>query len=106
MGPYAKDPKAFQALSRILSDVEFDSLAIPQVQDYKRQNGLSLLRDDRISKPYAKKVAALMAVHDQAAQASPSPHTDAVVVIDRWGNIAALSHSINAAVSGTTGCRA
>lgn len=103
MGSYAKDPNAFQALSRILSDVEFDSLAIPQVQDYKRQNGLSLLRDDRISKPYAKRVAALMAFHGQAPQASPSPHTDAVVVIDRWGSIAALSHSINTVVWGSTG---
>ena len=30
-------------------------------------------------------------------------HSDAIVVVDRWGNIAALVHSINTAVWGTTG---
>jgi gamma-glutamyltranspeptidase/glutathione hydrolase len=30
-------------------------------------------------------------------------HSDAVVVIDRWGNVAALVHSINTVVWGTTG---
>jgi gamma-glutamyltranspeptidase/glutathione hydrolase len=30
-------------------------------------------------------------------------HSDAIVIVDRWGNIAALVHSINTAVWGTTG---
>lgn len=30
-------------------------------------------------------------------------HSDAIVVIDRWGNVAALVHSINSVVWGTTG---
>ncbi|MGH9528888.1 MAG: gamma-glutamyltransferase [Terriglobales bacterium] len=103
MGPYQKDPKAFQALSRILRDVEFDSLTIPQVAEYKRQNGLSSSREERITKPYAKKVAALIQAHAQTQEQAPSHHSDAVVVIDRWGNIAALVHTINTVLWGTTG---
>jgi gamma-glutamyltranspeptidase/glutathione hydrolase len=96
MGPYWKDPKAFQALSRILRKTFADSYT----DQYMRQNGLPT--EDRISKTYAEKAAALMEP-DGPAQLGPPHHTDAVVVIDRWGNIAALSHTINAAVWGTAG---
>ena len=33
----------------------------------------------------------------------PAPHSDAVVAIDQWGNIAAVVHSINTVSWGTTG---
>jgi len=104
MGPYQKDPKAFRTLSRILGTAELDSVSPPQFADWKRQNGLSLSREDRITKPYAKALAAVMTgVPDQTQQRSPSSHTDAIVVVDRWGNIAALAHSINTVLWGTTG---
>jgi gamma-glutamyltranspeptidase / glutathione hydrolase len=104
MGPYQKDPKAFRAISRILLTSELDSFDGPQMAEYKRQNGLSLSREDRITKPYAKALAALMIrSRDQAQQQGSPHHTDAIVVVDRWGNIAALSHSINTLLWGTTG---
>ena len=34
---------------------------------------------------------------------APSEHTDAVVAVDRWGNAAALTHTINANLWGETG---
>ena len=40
----------------------------------------------------------------QTVQTPGKPnHSDAIVVVDRWGDIAALVHSINTAVLGTTG---
>jgi len=105
MGPYQKDPKTFRILSRILRSAELDSFDGPQMAEYKRQNGLSLSREDRITKPYAKALAALMIKNRDEAQQQGSSlhHTDAIVVVDRWGNIAALSHSINTVLWGTTG---
>jgi gamma-glutamyltranspeptidase/glutathione hydrolase len=46
------------------------------------------------------------AFRDLSAILQPAPagsHSDAVVVIDRWGNVAALVHSINTVVWGATG---
>src|SRR5438270_4021616 len=40
----------------------------------------------------------------RAEQPADAPHhSDAIVVVDRWGNIAALTHSINTVLWGTTG---
>jgi gamma-glutamyltranspeptidase/glutathione hydrolase len=36
-------------------------------------------------------------------QPEPPRHSDAIVVVDRWGNVAALVHSINTVNWGTTG---
>jgi len=99
MGAYGKDAKAFQALTQILRKAEADSYT----DQYMRQNGLKSSREDQITKAYAKNAAALMEPRDQPPQEGPPHHTDAVVVIDRWGNIAALSHSINTVLWGTTG---
>jgi gamma-glutamyltranspeptidase/glutathione hydrolase len=99
MGAYGKDAKAFQALTQILRKAEADSYT----DQYMRQNGLKSSREDQITKAYAKNAAALMEPRDQPPQEGPPHHTDAVVVIDRWGNIAALSHTINTVVWGTTG---
>jgi gamma-glutamyltranspeptidase/glutathione hydrolase len=104
MGPYQKDAKAFLTLSRILQAVEFDSHALPPVVEYQRQKALRSSRDDRITKPYAKAVAAFINELQAPPQQQETPdHTDAIVVVDRWGNIAALSHSINTVLWGTTG---
>jgi gamma-glutamyltranspeptidase/glutathione hydrolase len=99
MGPYFSDPRAFTTVSRIVRKAIADSYT----DEYLRQNGLASSLGDRISRPYAKKAAALMQADDPGPQKGPPEHTDAVVVIDRWGNIAALSHSINTLLWGTTG---
>ncbi|MGA8088901.1 MAG: gamma-glutamyltransferase [Terracidiphilus sp.] len=98
MGSYQKDPKAFRTLSRILRKVEYDSY----VAKYLHPDKSGSLSDGRISKAYAKaQASALDEVRDP--QPGDTHHSDSVVVIDRWGNVAALVHTINTLLWGTTG---
>ena len=99
MGSYQKDPKAFRALSRILRKVEFDSY----VAKYLRPNQSSSLPDDRTSKAYAKAQASALDEVRDPPQPEDTHHSDSVVVVDRWGNVAALVHTINTVLWGTTG---
>jgi gamma-glutamyltranspeptidase/glutathione hydrolase len=99
MGPYQKDPKAFRTLSRILRKVEYDSY----VAKYLRPNESGSLSDDRISKVYAKAQASALDEVRDPQQPEDTHHSDSVVVVDRWGNVAALVHTINTVLWGTTG---
>ena len=99
MGLYQKDPKAFRALSRILRKVESDSY----VAAYDHTNELGSWPDDRISKAYARAQASALDEVRDPPQTQDTHHSDSVVVVDRWGNVAALVHSINTVLWGTTG---
>src|ERR1035438_83692 len=94
--PYFKDWKAFRDLSTLLQFVEFGPYAPPAVAEFQRQNGLHFSQEDRVTKPYARAMAPLL-------QRDPPRHSDAIVVVDRWGNVAALVHSITTVTWGTTG---
>ena len=94
--PYFKDWKAFRDLSTLLQFVEYGPYAPPAAAEFQRQNGLHFSPEDRITKAYARAMAPLL-------QRDPPRHSDAIVVVDRWGNIAALVHSINTVTWGTTG---
>jgi gamma-glutamyltranspeptidase/glutathione hydrolase len=101
MGPYYKDEKAFAALSQILRVAAYDG--DPHLAEWKRQKGLSSAPEDRLTKSYAQALAAVMDEVGGRKQSEDTHHSDAVVVVDRWGNVAALVHSINAMPWGTTG---
>lgn len=103
-GPYWQDPAAFGELSRILQFVEIGPYVTPEVAAYQRKNGLNFLPGDRFTKAYAKAMAPMLAGLPGQGPASETPHHSAgVVVIDRWGNVAALVHSINTTPWGSTG---
>ena len=93
--PYFKDWKTFRDLAALLQFVEFGPYAPPAVAEFQRQNGLHFTQEDRVTKPYARAMAPLLR--------GDRHHSDAVVVVDRWGNIAALVHTINTVNWGTTG---
>jgi gamma-glutamyltranspeptidase/glutathione hydrolase len=99
MGSYQNDPKAFRALSRILRKVEYDNY----VAQYYRPTDSSSLSADRISKAYAKAQASALDEVRDPPQPEDTHHSDSVVVVDRWGNVAALVHTINTLLWGTTG---
>ncbi len=94
--PYFKDWKTFRDLSALLQFVEFGPYTPPAVAEFQRRNGLSFSQEDRITKAYARGMAPLL-------QSDPPRHSDAIVVVDSWGNVAALVHSINTVTWGTTG---
>jgi gamma-glutamyltranspeptidase / glutathione hydrolase len=95
MGSYQKDPKAFRTLSRILRKVEYDSYAAKYLP--------GSLSGDRISKAYAKAQASALDEVRDPPRPVDTHHSDSVVVVDRWGNVAALVHTINTVLWGTTG---
>ena len=103
MGPYGKDPKAFRLLTQIVRKAVADNYTA----QYMSQHGMKSSREDNITKAYAKNAASLIAAQKPDSDPAPGPgsphHSDAVVVIDRWGNVAALVHTINTVLWGTTG---
>ena len=96
MEPYFKDWKTFRDLSTLLQFVELGPYTPPAVAEFQRQNGLQFSQEDRVGKSYARAMAPLL-------QRDPPRHSDAIVVVDKWGNVAALVHSINTVTWGTTG---
>jgi len=95
MGSYQNDPEAFRTLSRILRKVEYDSYVAKYLP--------GSLSGDRISKAYAKAQASALGEVRDPPQPVDTHHSDSVVVVDRWGNVAALVHTINTVLWGTTG---
>lgn len=101
---YWKDPKVFTELSKVLQLVEVGPYVTPEVAEYQRKNNLKFSPEDRITKAYAKAMAPM--VGELQTQTSPPPgshHSAGTVVIDKWGNVAALVHTINSQPWGSTG---
>jgi len=99
MGAYNKDPKAFHLLTQIVRKAVADNYTA----QYMSQHGMKSAREDNITKAYAKSAASLIAAQSPVPEPVSPHHSDAVVVIDRWGNVAALVHTINTVLWGTTG---
>lgn len=103
MGPYYKDAKAFRTLSKIVRVATYDGAPDAEFAEWKRKYGLSSAPADRVSKTYAKALASVLDKVGDGQDQDGKRHSDAVVVVDRWGNVAALVHSINTVPWGTTG---
>jgi len=103
-GPYWSDAAAFSDLSRILQLVATGSYVTPEVAAFQREHNLKFSQDDRTSKAYARAMVPFLKQSEQLTTTPQSPHHSAgIVVVDRWGNVAALVHSINTMPWGTTG---
>ncbi len=102
--PYWKDPAVFNGLSRILQFVATGPYVTPEVAAFQHERNLHFSAGDRVTKTYAK---AMMPILKQSQELTSKPqsshHSAGVVVVDRWGNVAALVHSINTMPWGTTG---
>jgi len=105
MGHYSKSPEAFFWLSQITNLFGLSFLPAPTLnamlggEDASLQGRTTMEHAERVWKmmsegtmPFAK----LPASEDQK-------HSDAVIAIDRWGNIAAIVHTINTGAWGDTG---
>jgi gamma-glutamyltranspeptidase / glutathione hydrolase len=102
--PYWKDPEVFSRLSRILQFVAVGAYATPEVAAFQRERKLTFSASDRVTKAYARAMVPLLEENQPLTpQPQGSHHSAGVVVVDRWGNVAALVHTINAMPWGTTG---
>jgi len=101
--PYWEDPESFRTLTRI---GQFTVIA-PTINDAAsnllKSKGVDLSLDAQLGKSYASAVAPLLeSLFVKQTDATPE-HTDGIVVVDKDGNIAAITHSINTVIWGDTG---
>jgi gamma-glutamyltranspeptidase / glutathione hydrolase len=101
MGPYWQDEGAFRDLSRVLGFVV--SQDRPEVIDALTRKGVDLSAAARITKDHARAVAPLLPELGYGTRPEAPQHSDAIVVVDRWGNVASVIHTINTILWGDTG---
>jgi gamma-glutamyltranspeptidase/glutathione hydrolase len=101
MGPYWQDERAFRDLSRVLGFVV--SQDRPEVIDALTRKDVDFSAAARLTKTYAQAVAPLIPELGSGTPPEAPAHSDAIVVVDRWGNIASVTHTINTILWGDTG---
>lgn len=110
MGHYAESPEAFFWLNQITDLFALSFLAPPMASMMIGGGDTSL--EARASAEHAERLWPLMrdgkcmltsVPTTGESQVDDPKHSDAVVAIDRWGNVAALCHSINTGAWGDTG---
>jgi gamma-glutamyltranspeptidase/glutathione hydrolase len=105
MGHYAESPKAFFWLSQITNLMALSFMPPRAVSQLLGGGDGSLAA--RSGDDHARRVWSLMSAGKFPLSRVPlsgdAKHSDAVVAIDRWGNIAAVVHTSNTSIWGTTG---
>lgn len=102
-GPYWTDPETFQALARIGQMVAIAPAIRKNTSDFLLGKGVDISADAQLGKGYAQAVAPLLDQIFAPPGDSGPKHSNAIVVIDRDGNIAVITHTINAVIWGDTG---
>jgi gamma-glutamyltranspeptidase/glutathione hydrolase len=102
-GPYWADPETFRALARICQVVATAPKLGGEAIRLLAAKGIDSSGDAQLGHGFAQGVAPLL---DQL-YAPPSDngpkHSNAIVVVDKDGNIAVVTHTINAVIWGDTG---
>jgi gamma-glutamyltranspeptidase / glutathione hydrolase len=105
-GPYWRDAESFRAYVHALRFALYAHY-LPQVAAFETANGFAHDCRARLTSQYAATVdshlATLLGAPEAAVAGAAGHHTEAVIVVDRWGNVAALVHSINTVIWGDTG---
>jgi gamma-glutamyltranspeptidase / glutathione hydrolase len=103
-GHYMKSPENLFWLCQILRCQDLMWLP-PDIA--RRQDGIDLSPAGRVTKQNAAEIWERMRNgtwrYAQQLKTASGGHSDAVVVVDRWGDVAALTHTINADLWGETG---
>ena len=103
---YSKSPEAFFWLSQI--NTAFVQSYFP-ASTLKAIFGKETSKQDRTTKEFAESLWQKMRADEFPLTKAPKEkingHSDAIVAIDQWGNVAALVHTINTAAWGQTGIK-
>jgi gamma-glutamyltranspeptidase/glutathione hydrolase len=100
-GPYWRDPLTFERLVRI-AQLAMGAPAWPAVQ-FAHNHGIDIAPRAQLEKEFANKVAPYLdEILAPSAEDSPR-HSHAIVAVDREGNVAVVTHSINTLIWGDTG---
>jgi len=99
--PYWKDPESFRAVARIADAVVGLPLLHPAISD--RLKGVDVSPQGQRAHAFAQALAKLIEQGVPASTSGDSHHSNAIVVVDSDGNIAVMTHTINATMWGDTG---
>lgn len=101
-GPYWSDVETFRALNRLGQVVAGAPKLNPLLEKTLKDKGIDVSATGQRSKSYAQALAsALPGVY--AVPDADTHHSNALVVVDRDGNIAVMTHTINSVIWGDTG---
>jgi gamma-glutamyltranspeptidase/glutathione hydrolase len=101
-GPYWRDPETFLMLNRLGEVVAGAPQLVPAVADALKARGVDISPAGQRSKAYAQALATALPALTSAATGD-THHSNALVVVDKRGNIAVMTHTINAVIWGGTG---
>ncbi len=99
---YWKDTSALRDLQRISDVIDNAPQLDPKVATFLRGQRVDISPEAQLTKAYAKAVAPLLGRLAATSENSPR-HSNAVVVIDKDGSIAAITHTSNSVIWGDTG---
>lgn len=106
-GPYWQDPQTFRGLTRVAIATATAPMLAPSIASELQARGIDTSPEAQLTQAWADQAASVInAVFDQVpapAAADKPAHSDSLVVIDKAGNIVAMTHTINAVVWGDTG---
>jgi len=102
--PFWRDAQSFTEISRITGTLEGTPDLSKEVRAALDAKGIDYSLEARSSKAFAKRVAPLLPTIGVMPQGDgKSRHSNSLVVVDKDGNIAAITHTINSVVWGSTG---
>jgi gamma-glutamyltranspeptidase/glutathione hydrolase len=102
-GPYWSDPDTFAGLMRIGEFVSAAPDFGPDAKAELARLGIDASRESQRTDAYAKKIAAALPQLFSAPDPTDTHHSNSIVVVDRQGNVAVITHTINAVIWGDTG---
>jgi gamma-glutamyltranspeptidase/glutathione hydrolase len=102
-GPYWSDPRTFRELSRIDPLVSQAPLFSPGIAAFLKSQGIDISRPAQRGKDFAAAVAPILGKLYVPPQRMTPHHSNSIVVVDKDGDIAVMTHTINAVVWGDTG---
>ena len=102
-GPYWTDPSTFQSLAEIDEVVAGSLSAKREFGGFLQDKGIDISMRAELGKGFARSVAPYLDRYFGQSPAIGPGHSNAIVVVDGEGNIAVVTHTMNAVVWGDTG---
>lgn len=100
--PYWVDPESFVKLSAVTQLMEDAPVFSDSTRALFADRGIDYSPEAQLTKTFAEQVAPL--VEQTVSEASgDNHHSNAIVVMDEQGNVASITHTINAVIWGSSG---
>jgi gamma-glutamyltranspeptidase/glutathione hydrolase len=102
-GAYWQDAGTFRDLTRISTVLAAAPILLPQTDALLRARGVDTVPSNQRTKAFAQALAELLPQLYGAGPSEGPHHSNAIVVVDKDGDIAVMTHTINSVIWGDTG---